>query len=503
MPMSDAAALFTTSLIDDLRHRAGQDFALLPFLAPLIKGLRDGFPDQAVEVIAPPAVDFETVSKNITAAPEMRQALLELSGELSWKPVVAASDQVDPALSNGMYAAHIYGAIGVLGSDILRGGLFLLAPNIHYPLHTHVPTELYYCLSGTVMVQHGVDGEAMPLTAGNYSITPTGRTHSLTTGDEPVLLYFSWVGDFNHPIWWWEQGADAAWSRAKWSRAPDGVWTRGNSEPVDSDLLAEQRFNQGGNSMTDSAAETLAEMRLNGTKMDTEPGSPPATAADAYAVQDAMVAAMNLPIAGWKVGATNEGAQQKLGTDSPFYGPMFDRWIYEAPTRIPMPADSLKIVEIEVGFRLSADLPARDAAYSADEIADAIEAAYPAIEIVDRRIAGPFGGHVNWLIADCGANHAFVYGKPVKNWRDIDFSTMAVSVSVDDVEVATGTGAMAMGGAFKSMTWFVEAMRANGKGLKAGDWVSTGTLIQPFPGTTGSKIVGTLDGFGTIEAVLI
>lgn len=236
----DARHRFTAALAEELDARARDDAGLLSFLGPIRDGLRDGFDDQPEAEPTPPPGDFAHVWDAYAGPEGLRAPIAELVGQLRWRPVVNAHPEVDPALQQGMHAAHTHGALGVLGTPHLRAGFFVLSPNIHYPLHTHVATELYFCLSGTLSLQHGVDGDPFPVRPGDYSITPTERTHALRTGEEPVLLIFAWVGEFAAPIYWWEPDQTGAWRRARWERSPAGVWERGEKTPVSPALLARE-----------------------------------------------------------------------------------------------------------------------------------------------------------------------------------------------------------------------------------------------------------------------
>lgn len=244
MTLDDPRIRFTAALVEELRGRAREDITLLPFLAPLIQGMRDGFDDQPAESPPAPPPSFDAVLPSIAVSEPLAKTLPDVARLTAWKTVLSEHPDVDPALQTGMHAAHIYGALGILGCERIRGGLFSLAPNIHYPLHTHVAAELYFCLGGTVTLRHGVDGAPFQLAGGDYSITPRERAHSLTTGDEPALIYFAWVGDFTAPIYWWEQDDAGIWHRARWLRGASGIWERGTREPVSEDQIAEQTLNR-------------------------------------------------------------------------------------------------------------------------------------------------------------------------------------------------------------------------------------------------------------------
>jgi quercetin dioxygenase-like cupin family protein len=157
---------------------------------------------------------------------------------VNWYQIYQGGD-VDPALAEGMLAAQIAGMSGIVASDDTRSGLFLLAPGIHYPAHTHGANEIYYCLSGSLSLRHGLDGAPFELSPGQHSNTPPHRLHSLTTGTRPVLMLYVWIDEVDSPNWWWEQDGSGGWLRARWSRNPDGSWAKTGAEPVTPSHLAE------------------------------------------------------------------------------------------------------------------------------------------------------------------------------------------------------------------------------------------------------------------------
>lgn len=254
--------------------------------------------------------------------------------------------------------------------------------------------------------------------------------------------------------------------------------------------------------MNTSTGAALAEARLSGQKLAATPGPAPGDWNAAYAVQDEMIAAIALDVAGWKIGATSARAQEALKVDTPFWGPLFERWIYPAPCRVPMPNGSMKLIEIEFAFRMGADLPPRPAPYSIDEVAEAAATLHPAIEVVDTRLAGGFDNGVNWLIADGGANQAFAPGNGLSDWRGLDLTTLRARVTMDGKDMGEGTGAETLGGPLQALHALAEGLRAQDKGLKAGDWVSTGVVAPFFKAETGAPIVAEFEKLGTIEVIV-
>lgn len=131
---------------------------------------------------------------------------------------------IDSALAEGMLAAQAAGTYGVFAAQQVACGFFLLAPNVHYPLHTHVASEVYYCLTGEIAISHRLDESPIELSAGQLSETPAGRLHALQTGAKPVLLAYIWIGDISAPTWWWQRDDEGRWMRTAWRRKPGESW---------------------------------------------------------------------------------------------------------------------------------------------------------------------------------------------------------------------------------------------------------------------------------------
>ncbi|MEO1191150.1 MAG: dimethylsulfonioproprionate lyase family protein [Pseudomonadota bacterium] len=232
---------FVQALLDDLSARIV--LSLSPFTAALERALDAGIEPQDMGGVgsAPPGFDTTLAAADLT--PAMKAALQAVAPALRWIPVLSQHPSVPPALSAGLQAGLVLGGAGAFthhGPDTIRAGFFHLAPNLHYPLHSHEAVEFYRCLSGRVEIQHGILGEANPLLPGQLSVTPPNRVHALTTGPEGALLLFAWIGDVDQPIYWWEADAAGTWRRTRWIRGVSRVWERQEAEIVPPALLAAQ-----------------------------------------------------------------------------------------------------------------------------------------------------------------------------------------------------------------------------------------------------------------------
>jgi 2-keto-4-pentenoate hydratase len=254
--------------------------------------------------------------------------------------------------------------------------------------------------------------------------------------------------------------------------------------------------------MDPTSGADLAAARLSGVKGKTPDGAFPGGTAAAYAAQDAMIETLGFPIAGWKAAATSTGVQRLLNTDGPFCGALLAPFVAPASDGLAVFQDGMNVMELEIAFRMARDFVPTAGKIDREILADTVESAHPAIEIVDRRLDGGFNVDATWLIADMAANHAFTYGPGRTDWRDLNLAAARTRAERDGEEIGTGRGADALGGPFEVLVWLAGALRDRGRHLKAGDWVTTGILAPIFSAGPGSRIRGEIEGLGTIDLSL-
>lgn len=220
---------------------------------------------------------------------------------------------------------------------------------------------------------------------------------------------------------------------------------------------------------------------------------PDAAVADegaAVAVQRELLAALGEPIAGWKIGATTAKAQAIMQASGPFYGPVLRSRVWADGASVALPP-GFRGFECEFALRIGADLPVRAGGYARDQLAIAIDAVVPAIELVATRqeIEGMGNGRLAW--ADLGFNHGLVLGAPVMPPPLDALADALVIARVGGDEVGRGTGAEVLGHPLEALSWLTR----QGVALAAGDLVSTGTctgIAKLAPGETGEGDFGPL-----------
>lgn len=166
---------------------------------------------------------------------------IELANKLGWYKIIEGFD-LDKNLANGLFATQLCGPRGLIKSNDIYFGLFLLAPNILYPLHQHDAVELYCVCSGELKINHGRTSRPEKLRQGSFSLTPSKQVHSLRTGTNPCLLSYVWLGE-NEKLpgnsWWWQEEDNGSWVRISWERNTDSSWRVSGKESLTDSLFKE------------------------------------------------------------------------------------------------------------------------------------------------------------------------------------------------------------------------------------------------------------------------
>ena len=255
-----------------------------------------------------------------------------------------------------------------------------------------------------------------------------------------------------------------------------------------------------------AAAQIIATARRNRTRLrrDRRSDASPHDEADGYRIQRA-VHDLLLPhvgaMVGYKIGCTSAVMQQYLGIPHPCGGGVFAAGVHQSGAALPA-HDFVRVgVECEIAVRLGQDLPAAQAPFTADSVARAIEAYHPAIEIVDER-------YVDWqtlgaatLVADDFYAAGCVLGAPVARSAVPDLLKIVGRAIINDVEVSRGTGADVLGHPHNPLAWLANHLAADGKGLRAGQIVLTGSLVKTIWLNAGDEVTMELSQLGTVHAV--
>lgn len=249
----------------------------------------------------------------------------------------------------------------------------------------------------------------------------------------------------------------------------------------------------------DAAGALLFEARAARRRLERLPAAlAPRTTEDAEAICEAFARRLE-PLGGWKIGATDPAVPIKLGLERPFAGPIPAHLVIASGASVPW-ADLLRpVVEAEIGVRLGRDLPPRARPYTREEVADAIDALIPGIEIPESRLSDDHPHGALGMVADLGYAGRFVEGPAFLEWRDLPPGPLAARLRINGKDIAQGTTAKAFGHPADGVTWLANHRQRFGDSLKSGQVISTGSLTGIHWTRPGDRVVADYGALGRVE----
>lgn len=230
----------------------------------------------------------------------------------------------------------------------------------------------------------------------------------------------------------------------------------------------------------------------------------PANVDQAYAIQDAFVAAKAREcgdVVGWKIALSNPAMQRFAGLSEPVAGRLHARQVATSPARTRVTDYGRLLIEFEIAVQLGEDLPPKVGDYSRSEVAAAIAAIRPAFELADDRHADytTLNLHGMQMVADNAWNEGAVLGQARTDWRSLDLAAIRGVVSLDGTEIGTGHGSDLMGHPLDAFAWLASHASRRGQTLRAGQVAILGSLVtSKFP-LAGQSFQFALDGFEPIS----
>lgn len=253
-----------------------------------------------------------------------------------------------------------------------------------------------------------------------------------------------------------------------------------------------------------AAARAIAAARRNLTPLAPLPANfAPADEDEGYRIQRALHDLL-LPQAGamvgYKIGCTSAVMQQYMNITHPCAGGVFAKGVHDSGAELKA-ADYVRVgVECEIAVRLARDLAPTEAPFTAEWMAEAIEAYHPAIEIVDDRYEKWETMGAPTLIADDFFAAGCVLGEAVARANAPDLREIVGRALVNGEEAGRGTGADVLGDPHIALAWLANHLAAEGRGLHAGQIVLTGSLVKTVWLSAGDSVTMALDGLGEVSA---
>ena len=248
-----------------------------------------------------------------------------------------------------------------------------------------------------------------------------------------------------------------------------------------------------------SAAEALLNEHKTGVQFRAfDAGTGLASMADAYDIQDKYVAllrpAQGEPV-GYKVGLTSKTMQTFCGIDHPIGGVVLGRRVHQSGATVRRGDYGRLGLEFEIAVLIKSDIPA--AAQTPAAIAPHIDGVCAAIEVVDDRAADYTNLDVRSLVADNSWNAGIMLSDFATQWPDLE--SMLGKATKDGAPIGEGYGRDILGHPFNSVAWLNAQLASRGGGLRKGQVVMTGSVMNTVFPTEPAVYRFEFAGLGAVE----
>lgn len=200
-------------------------------------------------------------------------------------------------------------------------------------------------------------------------------------------------------------------------------------------------------------------------------------------------------LAGRKVGLTSLAMQQQLGVDQPDFGFFFEDMVHHDEAKIPVTEFISPKVEPEFGFVLTEAL--KGPGVTREQAAAAIGAVYPAIEIIDSRIA-------DWdiklvdTVADNASCGAIAVGTTPLSITVEDLAGTECTLRINGEPRGTGSGDAVMGDPIAPLVWLANILGEQGVALEAGQIILPGSFTAAQPVLAGESATADFGPLGSL-----
>jgi 2-keto-4-pentenoate hydratase len=244
-------------------------------------------------------------------------------------------------------------------------------------------------------------------------------------------------------------------------------------------------------------ADCLVAARKGRRQAGYEPSLLPVDNAAAYAIQAEVAGALGTIPAGWKVGLIPGGGA--------FGAPILASDLMTSGATYGLSPDMGGVkVEAELAVRLARDLPPRAGKpYTRQDVLDAIGEVFVGIELVATRFNNVDDAPFAARLADNFNNGAYVVGGGTKAFAAIDLSQIRCRLSVDGEITNDRLGGHSEGDPLVPVVAWASAQCDLLGGLKAGQFITTGTLNVPVALNRAAKLEASLEGLGAVSLSIV
>ena len=102
------------------------------------------------------------------------------------------------------------------------------------------------------------------------------------------------------------------------------------------------------------------------------------------------------------------------------------------------------------------------------------------------------------LVLSAALLAAVVLGEPNQDWRDIDLAAVTGRMTINGNTIGEGAGSLIMGHPFEALAWLANRVGDFGRHLKAGEFVTLGSVVATRWIQRCDRVTVDVDGLGSV-----
>ena len=221
----------------------------------------------------------------------------------------------------------------------------------------------------------------------------------------------------------------------------------------------------------------------------------PAAAACSRAKYQAATARISGPLVGYKAGLTNPAVQKRFHTDQPVWGSLGQAMLMSSPAKLPAQFGARPVFEADLLVRVKH--ASINEATTPEQVLANVDQIVPFIELPDLLVQKPAELNGAALSAINVGARLGVTGQALNVPADAAAQAVLAKqladmrVQLRDASgkaIAEGKGSDVLGNPLNAVVWLAAALKAEGKALKAGQYVSLGSFSPLLPPKAGMHI---------------
>ena len=248
--------------------------------------------------------------------------------------------------------------------------------------------------------------------------------------------------------------------------------------------------------MSHALSATLINAYQSHTRAHWSADLAPSTLQDAFAIQGEVARALRAEVAGWKCGFQD-------GTDLVFGAPIFAANQRQSGGQWHLASGSGVKVEVEIALRLGQDLPARPhKPYRREEILAATASVFTGIELVASRFVDVTPVPFLARVADNFNQAGYVVSAGVSEFAALDLSHLRSRLWLNGTLAHDAMGGHQMGDPLIPVLAWANQRGDHLNGLKAGQFITTGTLNVPPLVSGRNEVNAEITGLGECRLLI-